>query len=348
MRVVVAQRGAILTGREQKPQPKADHVLVRTVCSAISPGTELMVARRPNERPAALGYSAAGYVVDPGEGGAVAVGQRVACYGGPYVRHAEWLSVPRNLVVPVPDEVGFEEASFVGLGAIAIHALRKASLHFGETVVVIGLGIIGQLVCQIAHAASYRVIAFDLIAERRRRLAAMVPQCEVAERLEDVDAVVSRISERVGADAVLLCANSADGSLIDHALRLVRDRGQVVVVGDMKMEFSRGLLFAKEANLTVSKAGGPGRGDAAYELNGNDYPIGFVRWTEGRNMAEFIRLLASRTVRVEPLIYDRFALKDVTDAYAKYRATPERTMGMVIRYDAAEGEEPEEAAAELG
>lgn len=319
--------------RDARPEPKAGHVLIRTVCSAISPGTELMIARRPNERPAALGYSAAGYVAESGDCAGVEAGQRVACYGGPYVRHAEWLSVPRNLVVPIPESVGFEEASFVGLGAIAIHALRKAALHFGETVAVVGLGIIGQLVCQIAHAASFQVVAHDLIPERRHKLQAMLPDCTVVERLDEMGAIVGGSTGGAGADAVLLCANSADGSLIDHALRWVRDRGHVVVVGDMKMDFNRGLLFAKEANLTVSKAGGPGRGDAGYELHGNDYPIGFVRWTEGRNMGEYIRLLERRAIRIEPLIYDQFPLQEVLGAYEKYKRMPEQTMGMVIRYD---------------
>lgn len=333
MRVIVAKGGMILTESEPEPVPKAGHALIRTVCSAISPGTELMIARRPNERPAALGYSAAGYVTDPGDCVDLTTGQRVACYGGPYVRHAEYLSVPRHLVVPIPESVGFEEASFVGLGAIAIHALRKAALQFGESVAVVGLGIIGQLVCQVACAASYQVIAHDLIPERRQKLAAMLPACTVAERLDEMGAIIAGNTGGAGADAVLLCANSGDGSLIDHALRWVRDRGHVVVVGDMKMDFNRGLLFAKEANLTVSKAGGPGRGDAAYELHGNDYPIGFVRWTEGRNMGEYIRLLERRAIRVEPLIYDHYPLQDVQGAYEKYRSTPEQTMGMVIRYD---------------
>lgn len=333
MRVIVAKGGMILTESEPEPLPKAGHALIRTVCSAISPGTELMIARRPNERPAALGYSAAGYVTDPGDCVGLTAGQRVACYGGPYVRHAEWLSVPRNLVVPIPESVGFEEASFVGLGAIAIHALRKAGLHFGETVAVVGLGIIGQLVCQIAHAASFRVIAYDLIPERRRKLQTLLPACTVVERLDGMDAAAGGSTGGAGADAVLLCANSADGSLIDHALRWVRERGHVVVVGDMKMDFNRGLLFAKEASLTVSKAGGPGRGDPGYELHGNDYPIGFVRWTEGRNMGEYIRLLESRAIRIDPLIHDQYRLQEALNAYEKYKQVPEQTMGMVIRYD---------------
>ncbi|MDF2724182.1 MAG: zinc-binding alcohol dehydrogenase [Paenibacillus sp.] len=335
MRVIIAKGGGILTADEPVPALKPGHALIRTVCSGISPGTELMVARRPNERPAPLGYSAAGYVEDPGDCEWLTAGQRVACYGGPYVRHAEWLSVPRHLAVPIPDSVGFEEAAFVGLGAIAIHALRKAALHFGETVAVVGLGMIGQLVCQIAHAASFRVIAYDLIPERRRKLQEMLPACTVVERLEAMGTAASGMTGDAGVDAVLLCASGADGGMIDAALRWVRDRGHIVVVGDMKLDFNRALMFAKEANLTVSKAGGPGRGDARYELHGNDYPIGFVRWTEGRNMGEYIRLLEQRSIQVEPLIYDRYPLPQVLDAYVKYKEAPERTMGMVIQYDFA-------------
>lgn len=334
MYVVYARRGQIESGYEEKPIPGQDHVLIRTVCSAISPGTELMIARRPNEQAAPLGYSAAGFIEEVnGECGRLSKGRRVACYGGPYVRHAEWLSVPRNLVVPVPDSVPFEEASFVGLGAIAIHALRKSSLQFGEIAVVIGLGIIGQLVCQIAHAAGFQIAACDVLAERREKLQNLVPGCRLAASPEELSGVCGELSQGKGADAVLLCANASDGQLIDEALRLVRERGQVVIVGDMKLDFSRSLLFQKEAGLTVSKAGGPGRGDEVYERTGQDYPYAFVRWTEGRNMGEFIRLLERGAIQLAPLITGQVALHNVTDAYEKYRTAPEQTLGMVIRYD---------------
>lgn len=334
MNVVVAKSGKIETDIQPKPKLMPHHVLIRTVCSAISPGTELMIARRLNETAVPLGYSAAGYVADAdGECGGLVEGQRVACYGGPYVRHAEWLSVPRNLVVPIPDSVSFEDASFVGLGAIAIHALRKASIQFGETVIVIGLGIIGQLVCQIANAASYRVLAYDLMPERRNQLLDLLPNCRIAGSVEELTALVTSESEGAGVDAVLLCANASDGSLIDQGLRWVRERGHVVIVGDMKMDFDRWLLFAKEANLTVSKAGGPGRGDLTYEREGQDYPIGFVRWTEGRNMREYIRLLDQGAVRMRTLISDQVPLAQVLQAYERYKTMPEQTLGMVIRYD---------------
>lgn len=334
MNVVVAKGGMIQTGHEPKPQPKLNHVLIRTVCSAISPGTELMIARRPNEQAVPLGYSAAGYVVnaDPDCGG-LTEGQRVACYGGPYVRHAEWLSVPRNLVVPIPDSVSFQEASFVGLGAIAIHALRKASLQFGETIVVVGLGIIGQLVSQIAHTAAYRVIAYDVLTERRNQLKKLIPDCTVVDSIEELCSSVPLESKGSGVDAVLLCANASDGSLIDQALRWVKERGQVVVVGDMKMDFNRGLMFLKEANITVSKAGGPGRGDPTYERDGHDYPINFVRWTEGRNMEEYMRLLERKLIHVGPLISGQVSFEQVLDVYERYKTRPEHTLGMVIRYD---------------
>lgn len=334
LNIVVAKGGSIQTDLESKPKLMPNHVMIRTVCSAISPGTELMIARRPNKEAVPLGYSAAGYVEDiDGECPGLKIGQRVACYGGPYVRHAEWLCVPRNLVVPIPDSVGFEEASFVGLGAIAIHALRKASLQFGETVVVVGLGIIGQLVCQIASAASYRVLAYDLLSERGGQLKSLVPGAFVADSLEALNSESLRQSGGAGVDAVLLCANVPDGSLIDYGLRCVRQQGHVVIVGDMKLDFNRELLFAKEANVTVSKAGGPGRGDLAYERNGHDYPIGYVRWTEGRNMREYLRMLERRSICISSLISEEVPFSQVLRAYERYKMMPQQTMGMLIRYD---------------
>ncbi|WP_010268094.1 zinc-dependent alcohol dehydrogenase [Paenibacillus senegalensis] len=334
MYVIHAKKGQIEYSLEEKPAAGKHQVLIRTVCSAISPGTELMIARRPNEQAAALGYSAAGYIEEMnGDCGPLHPGQRVACYGGPYVRHAEWLAVPRNLVVPIPDGVSFEEASFVGLGAIAIHALRKSSLQFGESAAVIGLGIIGQLVAQIANAASYQLAVYDLLEERRRVLQNMLPACRTAVTSQELSESCSELSQGRGVDAVLLCANASDGHLIDLALNLVRERGQVVVVGDMKLDFSRSLMFRKEAGVVVSRAGGPGRGDELYERQGQDYPYAFARWTEGRNMGEFMRLLERRAIQISPLITGEVAFNNVKEAYDRYKNAPDRTLGMVIRYD---------------
>ena len=298
------------------------------------PGNRINDGEAKTKDPVPLGYSASGVVTAVGEGVPnLTPGQKVACYGGPYVRHAEQLLVPKNLVVPVPERGSLEEAAFVGLGAIAIHALRKASVSFGETVVVIGLGIVGQLVSQIASVAGCRVLAFDLIPERCNLLRQCCDSAQVADKIETLETMVWQETEGIGADSVLLCAKAPDGHLINRALRFLRERGSVIVVGDLKMEFDRELMFAKEASITVSKAGEPGRTDRIYVKEGVDYPPGLVRWTEGRNMKEFIRLLDEGRIRLTPLVSGAVTPERAGHAYEMYMAAPEKVMGMLIRFD---------------
>lgn len=330
--MVMFKNGEITLDSIPKPQLKANHVVVRTMYSAISPGTEMMLQNQKPEVPIALGYSAMGVVEEVGDGvQGCCIGQRVACYGAPYVRHAERILVPKLLVQPIDEQVESKEAAFVGLGAIAIHALRQASLPFGETVAVVGLGILGQLVCQIAHQAGYRVIAYDRIPERVAKLRLM--GCGTAcDDLESFEGRVKEASDSYGADAVMLCASSTDGGLIDQALAWVRDRGKVVIVGDMKPSFDRQRMFMKESQVLISRAGGPGRYDPVYEAGGVDYPYGYVRWTEGRNMNEFIRLLRERRVHISPLISAMVPFRRIHEAYERYRQAPHENLGVVVDY----------------
>ncbi|WP_338131051.1 zinc-dependent alcohol dehydrogenase [Cohnella rhizosphaerae] len=226
MRAIVTQSGNIKVIELERPDPAPGHVLVRTEYSAISPGTEMGFVGRASDDAAAIGYSAVGIVEAVGEGVADRrVGERVACYGVPYVRHAEWLAVPTNLTAVVPEGVAPEEAAFGGLGAIAVHALRVADLRFGESAVVVGLGILGNLVAQIAHAAACRAVGYDLNAERADRLR----QLGGASAYAEADALEAALPEETGgagADAVLLCASGPGEPLINKALEWVRDRGE--------------------------------------------------------------------------------------------------------------------------
>ncbi|WP_214625939.1 zinc-dependent alcohol dehydrogenase [Paenibacillus agaridevorans] len=319
MKAIAAQRGSVAVVDVEKPKLLPGHVGVRTEYSAISPGTELGMIRGSLDDPHILGYSAVGIVEQVGEGvRGFREGQRVACYGAPYTCHAQWLSVPANLAAVVPEHVDAREAAYAGLGAIAIHALRTARLAFGESVVVVGLGILGNLIAQIAHAAACRTIALDVDAGR----ADMLRKYGLSRVYDSREKLEAKLWEAtgggVGADAVLLCAGGAGSGLIDASLGWLRDRGKIVVVGDLCTEFNRGLMFAKEAQVLISRAGGPGRYDERYERDNVDYPVGYVRWTEGRNTSEYVRLLAERRISVQAMITHEYSLNDCERAYGNY------------------------------
>lgn len=332
MRAVIARSGSVEIIDMEEPNVEANYVLVETICSAISPGTEMMLKDIRSTEPIFLGYSAMGQVREVGEGIThVKKGGRVACYGSPFVRHAELLKVPKHLVVPLPQQVDAEEAAHVGLGAIAIHALRQADLRFGESVLVVGLGILGQIVCQIAEASANIVIGMDRVAERAEKLRASGAQL-VYTHEEDMIRNLPDITGGAGVDAVILCVGGGNSEMMDKALSWIRDKGTIVIVGDVSMTFNRELMFQKEAQILISRAGGPGRYLKDYEMKGIDYPIGLVRWTEGRNMAEYIRLLAERKLSVAPLISHILPLERIGEAYDLYRQAPQQVLGVVVRY----------------
>ncbi|WP_238403403.1 zinc-dependent alcohol dehydrogenase [Paenibacillus mesophilus] len=330
--VTIAREGEIRIEQQEKPVPGEHEVLVKTEYSAISNGTETMVLNNRSSG-TRLGYNSVARIVAKGAGVEhLAVGQRVACYGEG--AHADYRLVPKVLAVPVPDHVDSEEATFAGLGAIAIHALRQARLQFGETVVIVGLGILGQITAQIAHAAAYEVIGCDLLPERCEQLRAACPGITVCSDAAQVgEALVRRgVVGLKGADSVLLCGGGKGDGLLDQAIGWLRDRGSVVIVGVPDTVFTRNALFHKEAEIRISRAGGPGRYDERYERGGYDYPGGYVRWTEGRNVGEFVRLLADKRISIKPLVRHRFAFNQIADAYRLCREEPERTLGIVLRY----------------
>lgn len=332
MKAVAAWKGNIVITDMEAGVPPAGHVLVRTEYSAISPGTEMSFIRKASERKALLGYSAVGVIEEIGANVAhLKEGQRVACYGAPYVRHAERFTVPGNLTAVVPEHVRPEEAAFAGLGAIAIHALRTADLRFGESAIVVGLGILGQIIAQVASSAAIRFAGLDLNANRAGLLKKQGIEhvYDSPERLEDQ---LDRLTGGYGADCVILCASGPGEELINRSLRWIRDKGRIVIVGDLSTEFSRELMFGKEAQVLISRAGGPGRYDEQYELENRDYPIGYVRWTEGRNIGEYIRLLSEQRSSIMPLISDKFPLERAEEAYSKYGNNPSSVMGTLLTY----------------
>lgn len=311
------------------PVPGEHQVLIRTEYSAISTGTETMVLRGKTDG-TRLGYNSVGIVVEKGAGvEKLEIGQRVACYGEG--AHADYRLVSKFLAAPVPDHVDPEEAAFAGLGTIAIHAIRQSGMQFGETAVIVGLGILGQIGAQIANAAAYRVVALDLLPARCELLRTILPEAVVYTRAEEVHLA---LSDRMGAgaDSVLLFGGGKADGLLDQGIGWLRDRGNIVIVGVPDTTFTRNALFHKEAQIRICRAGGPGRYDARYEQEGFDYPDGYVRWTEGRNVAEFVRLLAGRRLSLKPLIRHRFDFKEIDQAYRLCTEAPEQTMGVLIRY----------------
>ncbi|MFC5703889.1 zinc-binding alcohol dehydrogenase [Cohnella faecalis] len=329
MRALKSRNGSAVFVDLPEPPIQPQYVKVRITYSSVSIGTELLMIRTNPEAP--LGYSATGIVTEVGEGVThVKPGQRVACYGTP--AHREIMLSPKHLTVPVPDGVSDEEAAFCGIGAIAIHALRQADLRFGETAIVAGAGILGQIIARIAHASNYRVIGLEPLEERRAMLVStgMTHVCDNESKMKDL---LADLTEGKGADAVLVCASNRKESLIDTSLHWLRDRGKVVIVGDTGGEFDRDLLFAKEASIHISRAGGPGRYEADYEKLGFDYPIGYVRWTEGRNVQDFLRMIQERRIDVQSLITDQVAFGELPELYTRYERNPQKMMGIVVRFD---------------
>lgn len=316
--------GEIVVAEVEPPAAGPNRVLLTTRYSLVSPGTELGLIRTVSpDQPFPLGYSAAGAASD---------GRRFAAYGGPYTHHASVLSVPVTLAAPVADGVSDQEAAFGGLGTIAVHSVRQARLQFGETCVVVGLGLLGNLIAQVAQAAGYQVIGTDPLPFRREAATALGIETLAPEH-EALKARVLELTGGLGADAVLVCAGGGEIPFVDQAIDLLRVRGKVVIVGNVSLNIQREPMFQKEAEILIARAGGPGRYDPVYERDGIDYPAPYVRWTEGRNLAEFIRLVAAGLVRTAGLITHIFPVDEAPAVYRLMAERPGETLGVLLRYD---------------
>jgi predicted dehydrogenase/threonine dehydrogenase-like Zn-dependent dehydrogenase len=287
------------------------------------------------DQPLALGYSSAGRVVGIGEGVTdIRVGDRVACAGAGYAVHAELACVPRLLVakLPEPSPVTFDEAAFATLGSIALHGIRTADVKLGDTVAVIGLGLLGQLTVQILKAAGCRVLGMDIAPNRAELASRLGADATAASPSEFRDLCYMR-SRGTGVDAVLITAETQSSDPVNLAAEIARDRSIVVAVGMVGMDIERRLYYEKELDFRVSRSYGPGRYDAAYEQKGHDYPIGYVRWTETRNMEAFVELLTDGKLDLKSLITHRFSIERALSAYDLITAkTGEQFLGVLIIY----------------
>lgn len=355
------------------PTPHAGQALVRVAASLVSAGTERMLVEfaekslvgkarsRPDlfrqvldkmkrdgvistlqsafnrlDQPMTLGYSSAGTIVELGaEMDGFRIGQRVACAGGGYAVHAEYNLVPRNLITLLPDSVDFESAAFTTLGAIALHGFRLAEPQVGERVAVIGLGLLGLLTAQIATAAGCHVLGIDINPERN----ALAGQFGIAtcSRETAFDQSLAFTAQR-GFDSVIICADTPSSDPVELAGTIARDRARVVATGAVGLTLPRKVYYEKELNIINSRSYGPGRYDPSYEENGRDYPIGYVRWTEGRNLEAVVDFLADGKLNIKPLITHRFSIEQAPAAYEIITGKKkEPFLGVILTYDEKPG-----------
>jgi predicted dehydrogenase/threonine dehydrogenase-like Zn-dependent dehydrogenase len=284
--------------------------------------------------PIPLGYSCAGTIIETGVGiDDLRPGDRVACAGAGFAVHAEFACVPRMLVARIASrEVDFESAAFTTLGAVALHGVRTAEAKLGETVAVIGLGLLGQITVQILRAAGCAVIGLDLLAERAD-LATNLGATDATSSADEFRDLCLKHSNGFGVDSVLITAETPSSTPVKLAAEIARDRGIVVAVGAIGMELDRRHYYEKELDFRVSRSYGPGRYDAAYEQKGRDYPIGYVRWTETRNMEAFLQLIAEGKLNLGALIKHRIPINEALRGYDLIaRNSAEPYLGIVIEY----------------
>jgi len=364
------KNGRVLVIDSPPPDLQPGFVLVQNAASLVSAGTERMTVEfskknllekakaRPDlvkqfmdkakrdgiisafdaiktrlDQPLPLGYASAGVVLDVGEGvKELRVWDKVACAGAGYANHAEIVCVPKNLVAKIPGDVDFESAAFSTLGAVALQGIRLSEVKIGEAVAVVGLGLLGQLTVQILKAAGCVVLGMD-INEGRATLAKESGADWVSITTDDFINICNYFTSNKGVDSVLITAATQSNEPIELAGTICRDRGIVVAVGTVNLEIPRRLYYEKELDFRVSRSYGPGRYDPNYEEKGQDYPIGYVRWTEQRNMQAFLQLVSEGKVNVKKIISHRFSIDDAVKAYDLItEKADESYLGIVIQY----------------
>jgi predicted dehydrogenase/threonine dehydrogenase-like Zn-dependent dehydrogenase len=298
-----------------------------------------------------LGYSLCGVVVEVGRGAEeFHVGQLIAAAGNEYALHAEYNWIPVNLCVPVPRGVSPEHAAFSTVGAIAMHGVRRAEVQLGDTACVVGLGLVGQLVVRLLIASGVRVIGLDVIDERCRlaeQAGAVSCAAPTGEAMDAVQRSLDEISGGRGADHVFLAAGGSSNGPVETAARLARDRARVVDIGKTRLDLPWNAYYDKELDVRFSRSYGPGRYDARYEVEGIDYPVGYVRWTERRNLECFLDLLARKEIEVETLVSGIFPLENASTVYADLASGALKAVGVLLEYPARPAASEPRAATSL-
>ncbi|MBV9446959.1 MAG: bi-domain-containing oxidoreductase [Streptosporangiaceae bacterium] len=363
------------------PVCRAGGVLVRSLFSLISTGTEMMkvseasmsMVGKARARPdqvrkvldsvaqqgavatykkvmnrldsyTPLGYSLCGVVTEVGRGAEeFRVGQLVAAAGNEHALHAEYNWVPVNLCAAVPQGVLPEHAAFSTVASIAMHGVRRAEVQLGETAAVIGLGLVGQLVVRLLAAAGVKVVGIDPVADRCRlaeKAGAVLCGPPTDDGLSDVVRELAEITSGRGADHVFLAAGGSSNGPVEAAVKLARDRARVVDIGKMRLDLPWNAYYDKELDVRFSRSYGPGRYDERYELEGVDYPAGYVRWTERRNLECFLDLLARKEIEVDTLVSGVFPMDDAAKVYADLKSGELKAVGVLLEYAAPAGDAP--------
>ena len=338
-RMVVGAGKASLVGKARNHPDKVRMVLEKARTDGIVPTVEAV--RRKLDEPVAMGYCNCGTVLEVGPGVAAGFqpGDRVASNG----RHAEIVCVPENLCAKVPDGVTDEQAAFTVIGSIALQGVRLAAPTLGESFAVVGLGLVGLITVQLLKANGCRVLGIDIL-EERLALARTLGADEVALAGDDPVGVAEGFSGGDGIDGVLITAATKSNEPMHQAATMSRKRGRIVLVGVTGLQLSRDDFYRKELSFQVSCSYGPGRYDPEYEERGNDYPLGFVRWTEQRNFEAVLGLLAAGKLDVAPLISHEFPIEKARDAYDLIEEAG-LSLGVLLRCDTATEQPATEATA---
>jgi polar amino acid transport system substrate-binding protein len=281
-----------------------------------------------------LGYSASGIVTETAGGsGSFRIGDRVACAGGGYANHAEVNFLPVNLAAKVPEGVTLEQAAFATLGAIALQGVRRSRAELGSTVAVIGLGLLGLLTVQILRAAGCRIMGIDVNGDSVDFARKWGAECGGTPAADDLEKMGSTFSDGYGVDAVIITAGTKSNQPVVLAGKLLRERGSVVIVGDVGLKVPRDPdYYRKELQLLMSRSYGPGRYDPNYEEKGIDYPVGYARWTEKRNITAFLRLIEAAIIDIDPIISHIIPFEDAPTAYELLTSPSEKRYAILLKY----------------
>ncbi|MBN1182927.1 MAG: bi-domain-containing oxidoreductase [Bacteroidales bacterium] len=370
MKQAIVKKGKVLSEDIPAPVVEKGQVLVKVFFSCISAGTESSgvkdsgkpLYKRVMEKPekaisvlqdvkamgivntykkvkglldggSATGYSVSGIVVAIGkEVSKYKAGDRVAVAGGGYANHAEYIVAPENLVMLMPEKLDFQSASTVTLGGIAMQGVRRANLSFGEYCVVTGAGILGLLTIQMLKYSGIRVAAIDIDENRLKLAIELGAELAINSSEENPVKTIGNWTGGYGVDAAIFTAATSSSEPLSQAFQMCKKKGKVILVGVSKMEINRADIYSKELDFQISTSYGPGRYDKNYEEKGNDYPYAYVRWTENRNMLEYLRLLTTEGVKVDKLIQGVFPINKVEEAFEEFKK-PHKPLIVLLKYE---------------
>ena len=294
-------------------------------------GTAALIKSKLKGEISPVGYSCSGQVIAIGKKvHRLSIGDFVACAGAGYANHADLICVPEKLAVRVYKQKNLKTASITTLGAIALQGIRRAQLSLGESVCVLGLGLLGQLTVQLAKINGCYVIGVDLIAERLSLAKKLGADVVYHATENDISHEIDILTERYGVDTTIITAASKSNTIMQQAMAITRKKGRVIIVGDIGLSLERDIFYKKEIDLLMSCSYGPGRYDLTYEQRGQDYPYAYVRWTENRNMQAFAQLIEQNKINIDALISEEIVLDDIKNAYKRIQG--KESLGIVLRY----------------